>query len=90
MGGVDGWVTYCCSTAGLLYVLLYTVVGVGGWVTYVLLYCAVYCCMDGCMGWKTYEYYNTYELPNQIRLKVALGPLSPTAILFSWVGIDFP
>ena len=49
------------------------------------------------LGWESYKYYyETDELPNprptqlkKIRLKVAFGPLFPTANNFSWVGIDF-
>ena len=50
------------------------------------------------LRWKQYEYYDeTVELsttqgqpnPRNNRLKVALGPLFPTANSFSWVGIGF-
>ena len=51
------------------------------------------------LGWETYKhYYEAVELPNptptqpnprKIRLKVAFGPLFPTATSFSWVGIGF-
>ena len=49
------------------------------------------------LGWKAHKhYYETDELPNprptqpnKIRLKVAFGPLFPTAYIFWWVWIDF-
>ena len=50
------------------------------------------------LGWKTCEYYYvTDKLPNprpthhprKNRLKMALGPLFPTANNFSWVWIGF-
>ena len=52
------------------------------------------------LGWvgKTYGYYyETDELPKpkanpiqeKLGLKVAFGPLFPTANIFSWVGIGF-
>ena len=51
------------------------------------------------LGWKTCKYYyETDELPNlrpitqpkkRNRLKLAFGPLFPTANIFSWVGIVF-
>ena len=50
------------------------------------------------LGWETYKYYyETVELPNprptqplpKKGLKMAFGPLFPTANIFSWVGIGF-
>ena len=47
------------------------------------------------LGWKTHKYhFETDELTNprpipKNSLIVAFGPLFPTAIIFSWVGIDF-
>ena len=50
------------------------------------------------LGWKTYKYYDEIdELPNprptqslvKLEKKGGVGPLFPTANIFSWVGIDF-